>query len=60
MTPLITKVLIVLGAAGLATLSATVLKDSEAGTYVFALAGTLLGLALPEFGKKLPAKEGDQ
>jgi hypothetical protein len=58
MNPLLTKALIVLGAAGLATLSATLLAGTDAQPFVFGLAGALLGLALPEMGKgALPAKK---
>jgi preprotein translocase subunit Sec63 len=52
-SPLLVKALAILGAAGLAVLSATVLKGTEAGPYVFGLAGTLLGLVLPELGRKV-------
>lgn len=57
MNPLIVKVAVVLGAAGLATLSVTALKGTSAEQFVLLLAGTLGGWVIPELGKKLPATE---
>lgn len=62
MNPLIVKGAIVLSAAGLATLSVTVLAGTPAEQFVMLLAGTLVGWVIPELGKKPPAEEskGDE